>query len=258
MPSALDAAHEHGVIHRDLKPGNVMIRPDGTVKILDFGLALQAPDPEQAAAPASSTLTGAGTVVGTPAYMSPEQARGYRVDRRTDIWAFGCVLFELLSGRRAFDGPTASDVMAAVLEHDPEWSRLPDSTPPSLRRLLERCLVKDPRRRLRDIGDALHELEARPPGRVPRAGAADRLAAIVASRCRGLCGGAGCDLGVGGVASRARRYRAGPLRAGVSAAGAAATGRGRVERCGDFTRRIVASPTRPSAGWPFGRATSST
>jgi len=157
---ALDAAHEHGVIHRDLKPGNVMIRPDGSVKILDFGLALQAPDPEQGAAPASSTLTGAGTVVGTPAYMSPEQARGYHVDRRTDIWAFGCVLFELLSGRRAFDGPTASDVMAAVLEHDPEWSQLPDSTPLSLRRLLERCLVKDPRRRLRDIGDALHELEA--------------------------------------------------------------------------------------------------
>ena len=160
---ALDAAHEHGVIHRDLKPGNVMVRPDGTVKVLDFGLATQAPDAGTAASAVSSTLTGAGTVLGTPAYMSPEQARGYRVDRRTDIWAFGCVLFELLSGRRAFDGPTASDVVAAVLEHDPDWSQLPASTPPSLRRVLERCLVKDPRGRLRDIGDALHDLESASP-----------------------------------------------------------------------------------------------
>ena len=117
--------------------------------------------------------------MGTPAYMSPEQARGYKVDRRTDIWAFGCVLFELLSGRRAFEGPTASDVVAAVLEHDPDWSQLPASTPPSLRRLLERCLVKDPRRRLRDIGDALHDLEGAAPGgrRRAAAGAASSLRA---------------------------------------------------------------------------------
>jgi len=161
---ALEAAHEHGIIHRDLKPGNVMVRPDGTVKVLDFGLATQAPDAETPASAVSSTLTGDGTVVGTPAYMSPEQARGYRVDRRTDIWAFGCVLFELLSGRRAFDGATASDVVAAVLEHDPDWSQLPASTPPALRRLIERCLVKDPRRRLRDAGDALHDLESAAPG----------------------------------------------------------------------------------------------
>ena len=155
---ALDAAHEHGIVHRDLKPANVMIRPDGTVKVLDFGVAMTLPEP---AAPAttSSTLTGAGMLVGTPAYMSPEQARGQRVDRRTDIWAFGCVLFELLCGRRAFDGPTASDVMVAVLEHDPDWSRLPSSTPASLRRLLTRCLTKDPRRRLRDMGDVLLELD---------------------------------------------------------------------------------------------------
>jgi Tol biopolymer transport system component len=156
---ALDAAHEHGVVHRDLKPGNVMIRADGTVKVLDFGLALHEPGVGETPAVAS-TLTGAGTIVGTPAYMSPEQARGQRVDRRTDIWSFGCVLFELLSGRRAFDGPSAPDVMVAVLEHDPDWSRLPDTTPAPLRRLLTRCLSKDQRRRLRDMGDALLELEA--------------------------------------------------------------------------------------------------
>ncbi|HEV8393675.1 MAG TPA: protein kinase [Vicinamibacterales bacterium] len=155
---ALDAAHEHGIVHRDLKPGNVMIRPDDTVKVLDFGLAMGAPD-DQGDAGTSSTLTGAGTVVGTPAYMSPEQARGQRVDRRTDIWSFGCVLFELLSGRRAFEGPTSSDVLVAVLEHDPEWSRLPASTPAPLRRLLSRCLTKDPRRRLRDMGDVVLELD---------------------------------------------------------------------------------------------------
>jgi hypothetical protein len=154
---ALEAAHDHGVVHRDLKPGNVMIRPDGTVKVLDFGLAMHEPDGVPASG--SSTLTGMGAVVGTPAYMSPEQARAQRVDRRTDIWSFGCVLFELLSGRRAFDGPSASDVMVAVLEQNPDWSRLPPSTPAPLRRLLARCLTKDQRRRLRDMGDALLELE---------------------------------------------------------------------------------------------------
>ena len=156
---ALDAAHEHGIVHRDLKPGNVMIRPDGTVKVLDFGLAMNAPDTGTPVPGTSSTLTGAGMVVGTPAYMSPEQARGQHVDRRTDIWAFGCVLFELLSGRRAFEGATSSDVLVAVLEHDPEWSRLPLSTPAPLRRLLNRCLTKDPRQRLRDIGDVRLELD---------------------------------------------------------------------------------------------------
>jgi predicted Ser/Thr protein kinase len=155
---ALEAAHEHGVVHRDLKPANVMIRPDGTVKVLDFGLALHEPVGDDRSE--SSTLTMAGAIVGTPAYMSPEQARGQRVDRRTDIWSFGCVLFELLSGRRAFDGPSASDVMVAVLERDPDWSTLPATTPAPLRRLLTRCLTKDQRRRLRDMGDALLELDA--------------------------------------------------------------------------------------------------
>jgi len=156
---ALDAAHEHGIVHRDLKPGNVMIRPDGTVKVLDFGLAMNAPDADPAARGGESTLTGAGTVGGTPAYMSPEQARGQRVDRRTDVWSFGCVVFELLCGHRAFQGATSSDVLVAVLEHDPEWAQLPPSTPASLHRLLNRCLTKDPRRRLRDIGDVLLELD---------------------------------------------------------------------------------------------------
>jgi serine/threonine-protein kinase len=130
-----------------------------------------------AAAASSSTLTGAGIAVGTPAYMSPEQARGQRVDRRTDIWSFGCVLFELLSGRRAFDGPSTSDVMVAVLEHDPDWSRLPATTPAPVRRLLTRCLTKDHRRRLRDVGDALLELDA-----VAENGAADAPSAAIASR----------------------------------------------------------------------------
>jgi eukaryotic-like serine/threonine-protein kinase len=156
---ALEATHEHGIVHRDLKPANVMVRPDGSVKVLDFGVALHSPDGAGPVEGASSTLTGVGIILGTPAYMSPEQARGQRVDRRTDIWAFGCVLFELLSGRRAFDGATASDVMAAVLEHDPDWSRLPPSTPTALRQLLARCLMKDPRQRRRDIGDVRLDLE---------------------------------------------------------------------------------------------------
>jgi hypothetical protein len=162
IAAALEAAHDRGIVHRDLKPANVKLRPDGTVKVLDFGLAKawEPPSSEQIDVLASPTftspvMTGAGIILGTAAYMSPEQARGASVDKRTDVWAFGCVLFEMLAGRHVFGGAgTVSDAIAAVLKSEPDWQALPASTPPHIRALLKRCLEKDPRRRLRDIGDA--------------------------------------------------------------------------------------------------------
>ena len=160
IADALDTAHEQGIVHRDLKPANIKIRPDGTVKVLDFGLAKEWGFGANEAA-STVVATRDGIVLGTAPYMSPEQARGKPVDKRTDVWAFGCVLYEMLTGRRAFGGETASDAMSAVLERDPDWHRLPDATPAHVRRLLHRCLQKDSRRRLRDIGDARVELEPR-------------------------------------------------------------------------------------------------
>jgi serine/threonine-protein kinase len=164
IAEALDAAHEQSIIHRDLKPANIKVRPDGTVKVLDFGLAKA-----MTGEIASSNLmhsptetnwdTRHGVILGTAAYMSPEQARGKPVDKRADIWAFGCVVYEMLSGRGPFAGATTSDTIASLLERDPDWRALPAATPPSVTRLLQRCLHKDRKRRLHDIADARIEIE---------------------------------------------------------------------------------------------------
>jgi eukaryotic-like serine/threonine-protein kinase len=160
---ALDAAHERGIVHRDLKPANIKITPDGVVKVLDFGLAKAADDPVGPDLSQSPTITSVntrdGVILGTAAYMSPEQARGSTVDKRTDIWAFGCVLYEMLVGRSPFGRDTLSDTIVAILDRDPDWSALPPSTPTALRVLMRRCLDRDQKRRLRDIGDARADLE---------------------------------------------------------------------------------------------------
>jgi Tol biopolymer transport system component len=164
IAEALEVAHEKGMIHRDLKPANVKITPDGAVKVLDFGLAKIVDDDDLSSdlssAPTKDGVRLAGPIIGTAAYMSPEQARGLPVDKRTDIWAFGCVLFEMVTGRVAFPGDTISDSIAKILEREPDWSALPVATPAPIRRLLLRCLTKDPKQRLRDIGDVRIEIDA--------------------------------------------------------------------------------------------------
>jgi len=163
LAKGLEYAHDAGIVHRDLKPANIKVSRGGKVKILDFGLARAlAGDSVQASEQSDSNhsptvtqaLTGAGTILGTAAYMSPEQARGREVDRRTDIWAFGVVLYEMLAGKRLFDGETTTDILAAILRKRPDWDVLPEASP-VLSQLCRRCLEKDPQQRLRDIGEAL-------------------------------------------------------------------------------------------------------
>jgi hypothetical protein len=209
LAHALEAAHEQGIIHRDLKPANIKVRLDGTVKVLDFGLAKAvARDGASATAATHSATSGgppmtqAGILLGTAAYMSPEQARGAAVDKRADIWAFGCVLFELLTGRRAFEGATIAETLARVLEREPEWSALATDTAPVISRLLHRCLQKDSKRRLRDIADAGLEIEeliaewpqgnaAQKPAQVANRRRWHTIASIaVVSIVAGLAGGA--------------------------------------------------------------------
>jgi serine/threonine protein kinase len=204
---ALEAAHDAGIIHRDLKPANIKLRPDGAVKVPDFGLAkLVTSEPKSVDGAYNSptittpAMTAAGAILGTAAYMSPEQAKGRAVDRRADVWAFGCVLYEMLTATRLFAGDDVSETLAAILRQDPDWSRLPKDTPASVQRLLRRCFVRDPRERLPDIGVARLEIDeglSQPPATGPAVAAIGRRTTLVvlAAGVAGLVLGGGATIG---------------------------------------------------------------
>jgi Tol biopolymer transport system component len=183
---ALDAAHERGIVHRDLKPANIKLTPAGTVKVLDFGLAKAientAPSASVSNSPTvSMAATNAGVILGTAPYMSPEQAKGRAVDRRTDIFAFGCVLFEMLTGRPAFDGDDVTEIIGRVVAAEPDWNKLPGDAPPTIHRLIRRALRKDPRQRLSDIRDARLEIEEAANELQPAAARTSRTAGVIAA-----------------------------------------------------------------------------
>jgi Tol biopolymer transport system component len=212
LADALDAAHQHGIVHRDLKPANIKLTPEGAVKVLDFGIA-KAIDPTPASTPnpqpgMASPSTQQGVILGTVAYMAPEQARGKKIDKRVDIWAFGAVVFEMLTGRHAFAGESVADTLAAVLDREPDWSRLPAGVPASTRQWLHRCLEKNPRHRVRDIGDVWLELErpavALPPAAPSRSMSRRRMAWTMA-------GIAAASVAAGAFGARTWWRRAPPL-----------------------------------------------